>query len=92
MECPVTGQVTGEIPKKGLIMHNVFVTEVTQYYVHGGLQQIKGSLTKNLMYNVMLIVFNQRIIVSYTEKILIKFATLLRTLWVMGFDKASFPT
>ena len=45
-----TSQVTGESPKKGLIMHNVFVTEVTQYCVHGGLQQIKGSLTKNLIY------------------------------------------
>ena len=36
----------------------------------------------------LLIVFNQRM--AYTEELMIKLATLLKIVWVMEFDKATF--
>ena len=38
------------------------------------------------MTNIMLIVFNKRMIMAYTEELMIKLATLLKIAWVMEFD------
>ena len=38
------------------------------------------------MTNIMLIVFNKRMIVAYTEELMIKLATLLKIAWVMEFN------
>ena len=38
------------------------------------------------MTNIMLIVFNKRMIVAYTEDLMIMLATLLKIAWVMEFD------
>ena len=48
--------------------------------------QVTGEISK--MHTVMLIVFNQRKIMEYTEELMIKLATSY-ILWAMEFDKAN---
>ena len=45
---------------------------------------------KSMIHNVMIIIFNQRMIEAYTEELMIKLATLLKIAWVMEFDKVKF--
>ena len=44
----VTFPFTSGINCMGFILAFMFLTEATQYFVHGGLQQIKGSLANPL--------------------------------------------
>ena len=56
----------------------------------GAKTRVGWQSPKSMMHNVMIIVFNQRMIEAYTEELMIKLETLLIIPWVMEFDKANF--